>query len=495
MDLLEEACKKKLLSKWPDCRFIESKVNSVSSIDFVIELADGGVGVVRRKSQKSAGNASTNLQWRPASIKPETYEAILRAIKLNHPLFHATYKTSRLYAEKTKKKLVGFDVTLARTTAKLKWEDMFPEDPVPADVQWTVVGQSAKKQGKYLVVVHTLKDGKSKQINEYKIEIERISKAIYDSTLTFNTFPFNIPHSHKITEKNSVTYDRSIAEWEQHAEEKGRLEDSKVQGKLCSNCGVSFFDTSSHELCYSCCVAEQRVSRDKAIKLCKQAEKLARQTDWQQTADLIKQLQLEWQQLVPLSRDDSEKLWKRFQSATQRFFDARSKFFDQQDKLRMANKKKAERLIAKANKVAGSTDWKKTGETIKSLQQEWKAVNPLPRDDAEKLWQQFQTVTQTFFDRREASFDSMDQQRNENRRKAQEMIAAAQRWLDADDSKRAAEEIKKLQKQWKSVNPLPREDADKLWHKFQSTCQEFFDRRAALHNKKYNKKYSKKNRS
>lgn len=369
----------------------------------------------------------------------------------------------------------------------MKRDDLYTDDPVPVNGQWTLAGQSARKRGKYLVVIHTLRDGKAKQVNEYKIEIEKISMAVYDSTLIFKTFPFNIPHSHKITEKNHVTYDRSIDEWEQHADAKGLLEDSTVQNKKCSDCGVVFFDTSSHQLCYSCCVAEQRVSRNKAVKLCKQAEKLADKTDWQQTADSLKQLQMEWQQLSPLSRDDSEKLWQRFQTATQHFFDARSKFYQQQDKLRLSNKKKAERLIAKARKIAGSTDWNKTGETIKNLQQDWKIVNPLPRDDAEALWQEFQTVTQAFFDRRAAAYESMEQQRNENRRKAEGMIAAAQRWSGSNDRKRAAEEIKILQKQWKNVNPLPRGQADKLWQEFQGTCQAFFDRGAAARSKKKNK--------
>jgi hypothetical protein len=58
------------------------------------------------------------------------------------------------------------------------------------------------------------------------------------------------------------------------------------------------------------------------------------------------------------------------------------------------------------------------------------------------------------------------------------LIKQAQHWSGSQDGKRAAEEIKNLQKQWKGVNPLPREDADKLWREFREICQGFFDRRA-----------------
>ena len=476
--LLEEACRNRFLSRWPDSRAVKTGQNNIHSIDFFVVPTDGGLAIVEKRSQKSAvKNTQMNMGWSPDRIAPELYQAILRAIRLDHPILYSTYRTSRIYDEKNKTKLIGFNVSLSRTAVSLAWHEMFPDHPIPATARWRVVDQSATEQGPYLVVLHRLKDEKSKQINEYRIEIKQISKAIYDSTKLFKTFPFNIPHSHKITENGKVTYDRGIGEWEEHAEQKGLLEDSKVLSKVCSSCDVSFYDTSSHQLCCACFIVEQNVTREKAISLCEQAEKLSLERDWKQTADSIKQLQLDWRKLKSIPKDDSEKLWERFQTATQSFFDARSKWFDQRDKLRLANRKKAVRLIAKAKKIVGSTKWKETGDAVKGLQHDWKAVNPLPQDDAEELWQEFQATTQLFFDRREAHFANMDEERTVNCGKAERLITEARRWLDSDDWKQAGDEIKTLQRQWKQVHPLPRENADDLWRRFQDVCQRYFDRR------------------
>jgi hypothetical protein len=410
VSLLEEACKNRFLSKWPDSRLVTTRTNSTSSIDFVVELADSGLVILEKKSAKArAGKGRVSMGWSPDQIEPETYQAILRTIKLNRPIVHSTYGTSSIHDAKHKKKLIGFNVSLARTTVELTWKELFPNDPVPEAARWRVVKQSVKEQGRYLVITHRLKDGKSKQINEYKLEIAKLSKAIYDSTLLFKTFPFNIPHSHKITEDGEVTYDRGFDQWQQHAEQKGLLENSNVVSKVCSTCDASFLDTSSQLLCYVCCVAEQ----------------------------------------------------------------------NQRDKLCAANKKKAKRLIAKAKKLVRSDNWKETGDALKGLQQDWKEVNPLPRDVAEKLWQEFQTTVQIFFDRRAAHFESMDAERDENRRKAESLIKEAKRWSDSDEWKRAGDKIKSLQQQWKTVHPLPRTSADDLWRKFQDLCQSFFDRRTA----------------
>jgi hypothetical protein len=404
--LLEKACAEKLLSRWPGSRIIRTTINGNGGIEFVLELADGGVGVIDKKNQKaSSKNAKSSLGWSLSRTEPELYQAILRAIRLNHPIFHATYTSSRIYDKKDKKCVTGFKLSLSRATSKLTWDDMFPDVPLPDEARWTVASQSAKKQGRYLVVVHTLKDGRAKQVNEYKIEIEKISRALYDSTIAFKTFPFNIPHSHKITENKSVTYDRGIDEWEQHVELKGLLEDSNVQSKNCSNCRTSFFDTSSQDLCYTCFTAEQPVTRARAVTLCKQAEKLASQSEWKQTADSIKQLQQDWRQLKSLSKDDSDKLWKRFRTATQTFFDRQTAYFDKLDKQKNQNRKKAVGLIKEAQRWSGSDDWRQAAEEIKDLQKRWKDVNPLPREDADKLWHNFREVCQAFFDRRTAYYD------------------------------------------------------------------------------------------
>ena len=92
----------------------------------------------------------------------------------------------------------------------------------------------------------------------------------------------------------------------------------------------------------------------------------------------------------------------------------------------------------------------------------------------EALWSRFQTATQSFFDRRSAFFDEMDQQRRTNQGKALELIQAANRCVEESDKRRARDEIKRLQAAWKQVHPLPREQADALWDEFRSACQTVF---------------------
>ena len=266
------------------------------------------------------------------------------------------------------------------------------------DIEWEIAGQAATKRGENLVVRHTYRHGRARQVHEYRLAVANLSMAIVESTLKFQTFPFNVPHSHKVTEGKTVTYDRGIEDWDSHVGQKGLLEDSNVAEKTCADCETVFFDTSSHTRCYACCKEQQAGSRSQAMALCREAEKHAKSTEWTDSANALKTLQAEWKALAPLSRDDSERLWARFNKATQAFFDARGKFFDKEDKRRAANAKKAEALIRKAERWSAHEDRRKAADELKKLQQAWKAVNPLPREVADDLWQQFRAPCQAFFD-------------------------------------------------------------------------------------------------
>ena len=73
--------------------------------------------------------------------------------------------------------------------------------------------------------------------------------------------------------------------------------------------------------------------------------------------------------------------------------------------MRNENLGRAERLIADAERLARSTDWKEAGDAIKGLQQAWKGVHPLPKGDSDTLWQRFNGACQAFHEARSEAFE------------------------------------------------------------------------------------------
>jgi hypothetical protein len=391
-DLLVAACLQAMQTRWPDCQPIASQIKSDGAIDFLAERSDGSLVIAGKKK-----GVRLNLKWELASVSSEAVKAILQALKLKRSICFVSYSARKVLAKSGAKKHVDTKVSLAKSESKLQWQKIFPDDPLPEAFQWTIDKQEVKKRGDCLVVLHHFKNGRARQINEYQLPLKNISMAVYESTIMYNTFPFNIPHSHKVTDDKQVTYDRGIDQWEEHASQKGLLDNSTVQKKTCNACKVHFYDTSSQEFCYGCMIGRQSDAQKEAIKLCKLAEKYAKESDWKASADKLKELQQQWQQLKNIPRDQNEKLWTRFQSANQGFFDRRSEFFDKMDKQREGNFAKAKKLIKAAQKAVSNKDKYQAREDIKALQQQWKQVNPLPREHSDALWTEFRGTCQTVF--------------------------------------------------------------------------------------------------
>jgi hypothetical protein len=70
--------------------------------------------------------------------------------------------------------------------------------------------------------------------------------------------------------------------------------------------------------------AEERKGTWREGRAIERAEQLADSTDWIKTAEELKKLQAEWQQLGPVPRQDMRATWKRFRDACDRFFTRRN---------------------------------------------------------------------------------------------------------------------------------------------------------------------------
>ncbi|WP_428264947.1 DUF349 domain-containing protein [Haliangium sp.] len=161
--------------------------------------------------------------------------------------------------------------------------------------------------------------------------------------------------------------------------------------------------------------------------LCEEAEALAESTDWEETAEQIKQLQRTWRDIGPVPRKRSDAVWKRFRAACDRFFERRKPHLDEMLAERTAHLEQKLALCEEAEALAESSDWKETAAELRELQKAWREIGPVPRKDAGTVNKRFRAACDRFFQRR-------DQQREEERlariRAAQELRDELQAILD-----------------------------------------------------------------
>ncbi len=141
-----------------------------------------------------------------------------------------------------------------------------------------------------------------------------------------------------------------------------------------------------------------------------------------------------------------------------------------------ANRTRKLALCEKAEALRESTDWKATADALQALQGEWKAIGPVPREQAQELWQRFRAACDAFFTRRKADLDSRKGVWSANLQKKQALIERVEALKAGEQWDQAVAEVKRLQAQWREIGPVKPSVSDQVWKRFRGACDEFFTR-------------------
>jgi Domain of Unknown Function (DUF349) len=193
-----------------------------------------------------------------------------------------------------------------------------------------------------------------------------------------------------------------------------------------------------------------------------EAEKIAESaTSWKASGDRLRAIVDEWRQIKGVDRKTDDALWKRFAAARDAFGRRRGQHFAQLDAERSSVKEVKEQLIARAEELSTSTDWKETTAAMRDLMAEWKAAGRAGRDAEDALWTRFRAAQDAFFTRRAETFAERDAEQLENQRRKEEIIARAEA-LDIADPKAAQSALRDLQAQYDAIGHVPRDSMRRL---------------------------------
>jgi hypothetical protein len=127
-------------------------------------------------------------------------------------------------------------------------------------------------------------------------------------------------------------------------------------------------------------------------ELCEKAKALQDSEDWQETTDILIELQKQWKQTGPISHRLSNVLWAEFRNACDTFFNRKSKYFKKTDNEYIANLKAKEALIAELQNFVPGVDESENIEMLKQFRQQWNSIGFVPLKEKDKIQIQFFTL-------------------------------------------------------------------------------------------------------
>src|SRR3954447_10921516 len=90
-------------------------------------------------------------------------------------------------------------------------------------------------------------------------------------------------------------------------------------------------------------------------------------------------------------------------------------------------------LVAEAERLAGSEDWRATGDRFRAIVEEWKAIRGVDRKTDSELWEKFSTARREFDRRRRTHFAELEKTRDAAAETKRRLVAEAQKLTDSTE--------------------------------------------------------------
>ncbi len=223
-----------------------------------------------------------------------------------------------------------------------------------------------------------------------------------------------------------------------------------------------------------------RKNMEAKIALCEKTEELLLETSIIKSFKNLQKYHEEWKDLGPVPADKKEEIWERFKNASDKINDRRREHYSLIEEDQNKNLETKNALCEQCELVAGLPnesikEWQENTNKINDLLKIWKNIGPVPQKVNVETWTRFKTSLDAFFAVKKEYFDKLKEQQTHNYNLKVELCMQAEALNTSTDWKNTTNELIRLQGEWKKIGPVPKKNSDKIWKRFRTACDEFFN--------------------
>ena len=149
---------------------------------------------------------------------------------------------------------------------------------------------------------------------------------------------------------------------------------------------------------------------------------------------------------------------------------------EQRNKLLIAVEKQKELNLEKKKVIierikqylTSPEDANKAYETVRSLQNEWKEIKPIPASAANEIWKSYQLVVEQFYDLLKTNNALRDYDYKKNLEAKTKLCEEAEALQDNPDIIRASRILQELHQEFREIGPVAKELREDLWNRFKT---------------------------
>ena len=221
---------------------------------------------------------------------------------------------------------------------------------------------------------------------------------------------------------------------------------------------------------------------EEKLKIIERAEALKDLPDIMRASRDLNTLHQLWKNdLGPVAKKHREALWKRFQKATKTIQTKRQEYQKDISGAMKENLEKKKAMLKEMKNLAekepkNHNGWQNALKKFNELRQTYKSVGYVQSKESKITWQEFREIGRDFMQKKNIFYKNQKKEYSQNIEAKKDLISKSKNLLNDSEWDSKVEEMKTIQKEWKSIGFVPRKLENTLWSDFSFIHKKFFDR-------------------
>lgn len=213
-----------------------------------------------------------------------------------------------------------------------------------------------------------------------------------------------------------------------------------------------------------------------------EAEKLQAEEDVIVAFKRLQELHAQWRAIGPVPKEVREQIWGRFKELSSEVNKRYQDFFVERKTKERENEEAKTAICERVEALDFSSlgtyaAWDAMTKEFMDAQADWKKLGYASRKANTELFARFRAACDKFFAAKAEFFKRMKDVLATNLERKIALCERAEALKDSTEWRATADELTRLQKEWKTIGAVAKKHSDQVWHRFMAACDHFFEQK------------------
>ncbi len=222
---------------------------------------------------------------------------------------------------------------------------------------------------------------------------------------------------------------------------------------------------------------------EQKIRICEKAEELLLEPNAVTAFRTLQEYHQQWREIGPVPRESRVEIWERFKEITSKVNKRHHEYFESQKSEQKSNLDAKTALCEKVEEIISEEistfkEWEDKAKEVIEIQKVWRTIGFAPKKHNNAIYDRFRESCDVFFQKKRDFYARNKDIQSGNLQLKIELCEKAEQLMESTDWKETTDALIRIQKQWKEIGAVPRKYSEKIWKRFRSACDHFFERKA-----------------